>query len=226
MIRKRMSPGILLALFAVVTLVLVACAEDTAEPTVNPTATPTLQATATSVSAGVAVPESLATPTVEEGAVEDEGGEGSGVAPSNLIDASETRAPEPTATPGPISEGVSEVTAAAGLTSSTFLGLGADDWINLAISVLIVIFGYLVGTWTIRRMLPRAVRRTTTRFDDDLLKATGDDVRWLIVLFTLNFAGEPVLRRKPRGPKPFGKDDALAIADGETSIVSVDTDES
>jgi MscS family membrane protein len=99
-----------------------------------------------------------------------------------------TRTLEPTATPGPVSEAVADVTASAGLSSTTFLGLGADDWINLGISVLIVLLGYLVGTWTIRWLAPRVVRRTRTHFDDDLLKATGDDVRWLIVLLALNFA--------------------------------------
>jgi small-conductance mechanosensitive channel len=183
-----MSRRISFALFAVLILVLVACAEDTADISVTPMVTPTLQATVTGESVDAAVPESPATPVVEEGAAENESGEDSAVAPGNLIEVAETRAPQPTATPGPISEAVSEVTASAGLNTDNFLGLAAEDWINLGLSLLVVIIGYLVGTWTIRRLLPRVVRRTTTPFDDDLLKATGDDVRWLIVLLALNFA--------------------------------------
>ena len=48
--------------------------------------------------------------------------------------------------------------------------------------------GYLIGTWLIRRVLPRAVRRTPTEFDDRFLEAIGGEVRWLVVLITLHFS--------------------------------------
>jgi MscS family membrane protein len=99
-----------------------------------------------------------------------------------------TRTPVPTATPDVISEGVSRLTEATGLTGETFLGLTVDDWINLGISLLIVAIGYLVGTWLIRTVLVRAVRRTATKFDDRFLEAFGSDIRWLVTIFALNFA--------------------------------------
>jgi MscS family membrane protein len=124
------------------------------------------------------------------GTAESEAGEAGAAATesSPLDDVVVTRTPAPTATPGVIAEGVSQLTAEAGLAAETFLGLPADDWINLGISLLTVLAGYLVGTWLIRRVLPQVVRRTGTEIDDQLLDAAGPEVRWLVVLLALRFA--------------------------------------
>jgi hypothetical protein len=99
-----------------------------------------------------------------------------------------TRTPEPTATPGVVSEGVSRIVQETGLAEVSLLGLAAEDWINLGLSLLIILAGYLIGTWVIRRLLPRLVRRTPTKFDDRLLAITGPSIRWLVVLLILQFA--------------------------------------
>jgi small-conductance mechanosensitive channel len=99
-----------------------------------------------------------------------------------------TRTPVPTATPDIIAEGVEMVTEATGLAGESFLGLDVEDWLNFAISALIVVAGYLVVTWLILSILRRLVRRTETDFDDRLLEAIGSDVRWLVTIFTLSFA--------------------------------------
>ena len=99
-----------------------------------------------------------------------------------------TRTPEPTATPGLIVEAVSAVTEKSGLAGQSFLGLPAEDWISLGISLLIVLVGYLVGTWLIRRVLPRVVQRTGTELDDHLVQSIGPDLRWLVVVLALEFA--------------------------------------
>ncbi|MFN2226025.1 MAG: mechanosensitive ion channel domain-containing protein [Anaerolineae bacterium] len=99
-----------------------------------------------------------------------------------------TRTPEPTATPGRVEQQVEELVETAGLGRATFLGLAVVNWINLAISLLYVLVGYLGGTWLIRSLLPRIVRRTRTDFDDRALEAIGDDVRWLVVLLALHMA--------------------------------------
>jgi small-conductance mechanosensitive channel len=83
---------------------------------------------------------------------------------------------------------VSQVAEARGLAGESFLGLPVEDWISLGISLLIVLAGYLVGTWLIRRMLPRVVQRTGTELDDRLLQAVGPDLRWLVVVLALEFA--------------------------------------
>ncbi len=99
-----------------------------------------------------------------------------------------TRTPEPTATPGLVARGVEMVTAQTGLVWTYFLGLATPDWINLGISLLIVVVGYLLGTLLIRRILPAITRRTPTELDDRFLERVGSDLRWLVVVIVLHFA--------------------------------------
>jgi small-conductance mechanosensitive channel len=99
-----------------------------------------------------------------------------------------TRTPVPTATPGVIQQEVANLVVRAGLARTQVLGLTVTDWILLAGSLLLVLAGYLVGTWLIRRVLRRIVRRTPTEFDDRLLATVGGEIRWLVVLLTLHFA--------------------------------------
>lgn len=99
-----------------------------------------------------------------------------------------TRTPLPAATPDIIQEAVASAAERVGLDGVSFLGLSATDWIDLGVSLLIVLVGYLIGTWVIRRLLPRIVRRTPTEFDDRLLAIVGSDIRWLVVLFVFQYA--------------------------------------
>ncbi|MFN2241817.1 MAG: mechanosensitive ion channel domain-containing protein [Anaerolineae bacterium] len=99
-----------------------------------------------------------------------------------------TRTPEPTATPGRVEQQVEDLVEAVGLAETAILGISVVTWINLAISLLYVLAGYLIGTWLIRRVFARLVKRTGTEFDDQLLEAVGGDVRWLVVLLTLSVA--------------------------------------
>jgi MscS family membrane protein len=109
--------------------------------------------------------------------------------PTGLLDdVIMTRTPVPTATPGRVQREVAQLVARAGLARTTFLGLAVTDWIALVGSLLLVLAGYLIGTWLIRRLLPRLVRRTPTEFDDRFLEAIGNDVRWLVVVIILRFA--------------------------------------
>ncbi|HSR33700.1 MAG TPA: hypothetical protein VLY63_24300, partial [Anaerolineae bacterium] len=110
-------------------------------------------------------------------------------APTDLLEGViMTRAPEPTATPGRIEQQVEEVVEIVGLARATFLGISVVDWINLAISLLYVLAGYLIGTWLIRSILLRVVRRTRTEFDDRILETVVGDVRWLVVILALYLA--------------------------------------
>jgi MscS family membrane protein len=99
-----------------------------------------------------------------------------------------TRTPAPTATPGALEQAVTDFTRRAGLATTRFLGISVADWINLGISAGLIFIGYLLGTWIIRRFLPRLVRRTPSAFDDQLLDAIGSDIRWLVVIYVLNYA--------------------------------------
>jgi small-conductance mechanosensitive channel len=110
-------------------------------------------------------------------------------APTDLLEGViVTRPPEPTATPGRIELQVEELAETVGLAQTSFLGLSVVNWTNLAISLLYVLVGYLIGTWLVRYILPRVVRRTGTEFDDRLLEAIVGDVRWLVVILALYLA--------------------------------------
>jgi MscS family membrane protein len=119
----------------------------------------------------------------------EEGGEEPAPTPTGLLeDVIMTRTPVPTPTPGLIQQEVINLVARAGLARTKVLGLSVTDWILLGASLLLVLAGYLIGTWLIRRGLRRVVRRTLTEFDDRLLAAVGGEIRWLVVLLTLYLA--------------------------------------
>jgi len=99
-----------------------------------------------------------------------------------------TRTPQPTATPGRVEQQVEELAETAGLAGTTFLGLAVVDWINLAISLLYLLIGYLVGTGLIRFLLPPIASRTPTEFDDQLLQALGPDLRRMVIILALILA--------------------------------------
>lgn len=130
-------------------------------------------------------PSSVVTATVEPPSLEIDQPGGDAVLLEGEI---ATRTPIPTAAPGLFEEEVSRVVGELGIDEQTFLGLGIDDWIILGVSLLVVLAGYLVGSWLIRRALPRAVARTATELDDRLLETAGPELRWLVVLLALRLA--------------------------------------
>jgi MscS family membrane protein len=98
-----------------------------------------------------------------------------------------TRTPAPTVTPGRIVKEVAELTASLGLDQERFLGLTTDEWISLGTSILISLLAYLIGTWLLKRLLPRLVQGSVSDFDDRFLEIIGSDLRWLLVLVILYF---------------------------------------
>ena len=115
----------------------------------------------------------------EEGTSTD-GGEESGGADSEEIVA--TRAPEPPATPGPVSREVTEFVESSRLSGTSFLGLMADDWINLAISALIIVLGYIIGTILTRGLIRWVVKRTSPEFGKVIRESIGPRLKWLVII--------------------------------------------
>ncbi len=100
----------------------------------------------------------------------------------------ETREPRPTATPGPLTKAAEDVAEAVHLQNVTFLGLSSTDWINLFISLLIVIIGFIAGSW-----LSHIASNYLSRYlvDEEarvLLKKALSPLRWLVVLWALHIA--------------------------------------
>lgn len=99
-----------------------------------------------------------------------------------------TRTPVPTATPDALTEEIIQMVQETGLSQKTLFWLGFADWINLGISLLYVLAGYLIGTWLIRWLLPRLVSRTKTNLDDLLLQVSANELRWLAVVLIFRFS--------------------------------------
>ena len=159
-----------------------------AEPSPSPMPTPS----ASPLPASTLPPTPTAPPPEETATV---AAEQSGDQPSGLealvpalVDIVPTRTPVPTATPDALAEVITEVIQETGLSGKTLLWLKYADWINLAISLLYVAVAYLIGTWLIRWLFPRLVRRTQTVLDDRLLQASGTELRWLAVVIMLRLA--------------------------------------
>jgi small-conductance mechanosensitive channel len=150
-------------------LLLAACSSETPQ-SATPTVTPQAQET----------PEPEGT-----GAPEDEATEAEVDPPAEIV---VTRTPQPTATPDRVTQAVSRVTWATGLAQTSFLGLGADDWINLVISLVVVLVGYGIGTLVNQVLLRWIARRTSAQAGDAIVKAIGPGLRWLIVILVLRFA--------------------------------------
>ena len=98
-----------------------------------------------------------------------------------------TRTPAPTLAPGVLTEQVSEITRSVGLDRTTILGLRAEDWINLLLSVVLVLATYVLAGWLLQSILRRLVRRTESELDDALLAAVGPNLKWLLVLMAMYF---------------------------------------
>ena len=156
-----------------------------AEPSPPATATQAASPSPTSTQpAGSAEAQPVETGTVESEGSEPEPSVLEALVPT-LADIAPTRTPVPTATPDALAEGVAEILRETGLSGRTLLRLQYADWINLGISLLYVLAGYLIGTWLIRWLFPRLVRRSKTALDDRLLQTSGSELRWLAVVLIL-----------------------------------------
>jgi len=161
----------LIVLLALSLVILVACAVD--EVTVEATQIPT------------ATVSPITTPELT-GDQEETTGEG---AAESIVGIIASRTPQPTVTPGPIDEVVSDVAETTGLNQVAFFGLTGEDWVNLAISIIMILLvGYVLASWLVRGVLRWLARRTKSDFDDRLLEATNREIRWFVTLITAEYA--------------------------------------
>ena len=108
-----------------------------------------------------------------------------------------TPTPAPTATPGVISELVKDVVRASGMQSTSFLKLSVEDWLNLAISLLIIFVSFLLLGHLLYLGLEKLARRTPSKFDNLFLKAISAQLRWFVSLLGLDYATTRLLFLPP-----------------------------
>ena len=122
----------LIVLLALSQVILTACTVD--EVTVQATEIPTATVSTSTT------PELIAN---QEEATGEEAAE-------NIVGVVASRTPQPTATPGPVDQVVSDVADTTGLNQVAIFGLTGEDWVNLAISILIIILvGYVLASWLV-----------------------------------------------------------------------------
>lgn len=139
------------------------CARIESTSTPAPTASPSARITDT--------PEPI-TPTPETAEDEQAGG---------ILLPSATLAP--TLTPGAVSVLISDFTEEQGLQEITIIGIGVDDWLNLAYSIfLTLIFGFLLSR-LVYYILMRIAARTETKYDDKFIER----IRWPVFLIIITF---------------------------------------
>ena len=81
-----------------------------------------------------------------------------------------------------------DIAEAAHLQDFTFLGLTGTDWINLVMSLLIVLLGYVIGSITARLINQWAGGYLKDDHTKALFTKVTNMLRWLIVLLALQFA--------------------------------------
>jgi len=173
---RKLATIVLLVATLMLLVILGACGVDET-PTEEPARTPSA-----TVEGVIQEPEATSPPEEEA----DEGAEGE--ATEAIIEAVVSRTPEPTVTPGVVTDAVEEVVDAVGLSGVSFLGLSTDEWINLAISIVIILLGYTLGNLLVKTFLRWVVKRTSTDFDNKFLETIGNELRWLVTFFTAKFA--------------------------------------
>ena len=99
-----------------------------------------------------------------------------------------TSTPRATREPGVVSEAVSTVAATANLDQVTFLGLTGEDWINLAVSIVTIIIGYLIVNLLFMRILRWLVRKTPTKFDDAFLDTIKGPLRFFVLILFIQIS--------------------------------------
>jgi len=94
----------------------------------------------------------------------------------------------PTATPGVIYSVVEQVVGTANLEASRILGLSVSDWINLGISLLLVLLTLTLIARVIFSILKKFTRRTATPLDEIYLDSIKPYLRWLFGVIILYIA--------------------------------------
>ena len=148
----RRKPAVPLAFalsLILLTVLSSACGSETATPIPTPTNVPTATEGAAATATVDPAQSVTAEPEVTGLAIEGDGG----VSAGDVAAAVGSRTPVPTPTPDVIADKVEEFVAESGLSGKTFLGLSAEDWIDIGISLLIVGVGYLLALLGVKLFL-------------------------------------------------------------------------
>jgi hypothetical protein len=169
--------SIALVISIVLMVMVAACGNEPAAPTAPPARTPT---------------PTSPTPSSTQEATDATSSE-SGL-PSQLVMLDDLaalvaqRTPMPTRAPGPIKELAQDIAEESGLDETSFLGLPLTSWIDMAISILIIVLFVYIGLKLLMALLKAVVRRTKTSFDNEFLAYIERELRWFIAILVAAYA--------------------------------------
>jgi small-conductance mechanosensitive channel len=170
--------------FILLVALLSACDSSTATPVKTPTVGQVATATAPPPEQDTVEPEAMGpSAEVDEGSSVEKAEE--------LVAAAASRTPVPTPTPDIISQEITRFAEEAGFAGQSFLGLTVEDWIDLVISLLVSILGYLLAIVIVKLLfavIKRIVRHTSTKSDDAFLEAIESELKWLVMIIFLHYA--------------------------------------
>ena len=173
------------SLLVVAVLLLTACRGDSDPATATPVedATPSEDGTPSAAADGTPATtvEAEATSSTDEtdSSTESEASDDQLIATPTL---------PPTPTPGPVDNLVADLVEDSAVEDISFLGLTSEDWINLVISLLVVLLGYVLAGWFIGVALRWLVQRSGIEVADVFLKKFSGQLRWLVVILLAAFA--------------------------------------
>jgi small-conductance mechanosensitive channel len=160
------SPLLIELFFLIFIFLATSCASDLATPTSTPT--PSIPTPSATTAAGV--------PTA--GVI----GLGEITSLDDFAMIAAQRTPLPTRVPSAIQEIAQEIAEESGLDEKSLLGLSVTSWIDLAISILIMVFFIYIGLRLIMALIKAIVRRTKNTFDDEFLAYIERELKWLIAI--------------------------------------------
>ena len=168
--RSLYLPGIILWVVMAVLAVFILTSCGTSEPT-SPVV-PTISPTATNTS----TPEP---PTTTPESETDEVDEGGILLPSPTAG--------PTATPGVITDLVTQFTEVTGLYQKTVLRVSVENWLNLAVSIILALIVGLLLSRLVYFALEKAAVKTETTSDDAFLEKIRRQITWIFIVIGFQF---------------------------------------
>ncbi len=190
-----LRPGLALWLaWILVSILLAACGTTAPDVTLRPTAPivtgTALPATGTVQPAPDGTPSPEGAPSGAEEASEEGAPAIDGEIPSveDVATAVSARTPVPTPTAGPVAREIEDLATETGLAGTTFLGLAVENWINIAVSALVILVGYFVIKALIA-VLRRIAKRTAVQADDKIVALIARYTNWLLLWWIIHFSG-------------------------------------
>jgi len=98
------------------------------------------------------------------------------------------RTPFPTALPGPIQQEVEQIVRRAGLSRTKILGLNVTHWVDLLLSLIYVLIGYLLGSYLVKKAFLHISRHAPQDINHQYIQRIGGNLRWFITVIAAYYS--------------------------------------